>query len=140
MNKLLLNNSARNHIRFFPMKDAIDNLPESEADRILWCEAEFKRLQSSSDAKRLSIFKNKNRGYLISVWEMGERYYLIQSLKNEFGTYNNTIYISKYKDDMVSIAQFLKQNIETIMDDYRNQILDARKALVVENLKPRNDA
>ena len=131
MNKLLLNQSARNHIKIFPMKDTISDLPESEADRIRWCEAEFKRLQRSPDAKRLYIFK-KRGNYLISVWEMDDKYYLVQCLRNEFKTYNTIIYISKFKDDMLNIAKFLQVNIDTIMSDYKSQILDARDALLKE--------
>lgn len=139
MNKLLLNNSARNHIRFFPMKDTISNLPESEKDRILWCKEEFKKLQHSDTAKRLVIYKHRLKGYLISVWEMDGLYYLIVCLRNEFKTFNDTIYISKDKDDMLSIAKFLQQNVDQIMKDYKNQILEARDALVKETVEDNAD-
>lgn len=133
MNKLLLNHRARNHIKFFPMENTIDNLPESEADRIRWCAAEFKKLQHSNEAKRLCLYKHRSKGYMISVWELDGLYYLVQCLRNEFKTFNSTIYISKERDDMLSIAKFVQENIEQIMRDYKEQILDARDALLREN-------
>ena len=135
MNKLLLNNSGRNHIKIFPMTSAGIELPESEADKIRWCEAEFGKLQSDPKARRLCLYKHRLKGYLVSVWELEGLYYLIICLKNEFKTFNDTIYISKDREDMLSIAKFVHQNIETIMEDYRNQILDARDWLVRERLK-----
>lgn len=134
MNKLLLNQSARNHIKFFPMKDTIDDLPETEADRIRWCRKEYYKLQNSTDAKRLVIYK-KRGNYQISVWELDGLYYLVQCLRNEFKTYNTIIYISKYKEDMLSIAKFLQENIDQIMQDYKDQILDARDELVKSKIE-----
>lgn len=139
MNKLLLNNSARNHIKIFPLPGAGIELPESEGDRIRWCEAEFKKLRESAAAKRLFLLKHRLKGYLVSVWELDGLYYLILCLKNEFKTFNDTIYIGKEKGDMIAIAKFIQENIETIMEDYRNQILDARDALVRESLSEKND-
>ena len=40
------------------------------------------------------------------------------------------IYVSKNKSDMLNIAKFLKQNVDQIMKDYKEQILEARAALV----------
>ena len=140
MNKLLLNNSARNHIRFFPMKDTVEDLPETEAERIKWCEKEFKKLERSMDAKRLVLYKHKGKGYQISVWEMDGLYYLVQCIRNEFKTFNDTIYISKEKEDMLSIAKFLKENIETIMTEYKDQILEARDELLKDALGEHVDA
>lgn len=130
MNKLLLNERARNHIRFFPMTNTITNLPESEADKIKWCESEFKKLQHSNDAKRLFLAKHKSKGYLISVWQLDDLYYMIHCLRNEFKTFNTTIYLSKDKDDCINIAKFLENNIVTIMQDYKQQILEARDQLL----------
>ena len=130
MNKLLLNEKARNHIRFFPMKGVELDLPEDEADRIRWCENEFDKLQHSMDANRLAFYKHRNKGYLISVWEMEGRYYLIQCLRNEFKTFNTTIYISNDKDDCLNIAKFLDKNADQVMKDYKQQILDARDWLL----------
>ena len=130
MNKLLLNRRARNHIRFFPMKDTISNLPESESDRIKWCEAEFKRLERNNDAKRLVLHKNKAKGYLISVWQMDNLYYLILCLRNEFKTFNDTIYINSEREDTINIAKFLRDNVDQIMSDYKKQLLDARDELL----------
>ena len=137
MNKLLLNEKGRNHIKFFPMKDAVgsEEIPDTDKDRILWCESEYKRLRISDDAENLVTYKNRARGYLISVWQLNTRYYLIQCIRNAAGAFNDTIYISNEKDDLLSIARFLKENIETIMSDYKEQITDARNALVAEAIK-----
>ena len=135
MNKLLLNNNARNHIKIFPMRDTIKDLPESEADRIEWCRAEFRKLQHSSEAKRLCIYKNKSKGYLISVWELQGLYYLVQCIRNEFKTFNDVIYINDNKDDTLSIAKFLTDNINAIMADYKAQLLEARDALIKERIE-----
>lgn len=147
MNKLLLNHRARNHIRFFPMKDAVNDIPSDPALQIKWCQEEFKRLQHSESADRLFLEKHRGLGYMITVWEMNGLYYLIHCLRNEFKTFNTTIYISKNKDDMLSIAKFLKDNIVQIMSDYKSQILEARDALVkakieeqIDNTGENNDA
>lgn len=129
MNKLVLNNKARNHFKFFPMKDVFD-LPESEKDQILWAESLYKKLERSDDAINLYTTKHKTKGYMISVWEYESRYYLIQCIRNEFKTFNNTVYISYEKQDMLSIAKFLKNNIDSIMSDYKNQIIDLRNELI----------
>lgn len=135
MNKLLLNERARNHIRFFPMKNTFDDIPSDAGEKIKWCESKFKALQHSNDAHRLSIHKHRTKGYMVTVWEFDGLYYLVQCLRNEFKTFNTTIYISKDKQDMINIAAFIEQNIETIMSDYKQQILDARDALIKANLQ-----
>ena len=130
-NKLLINERARNHIKLFPVEEGVfTDIPEDEGDKIRWCEKEYNRLRNSIDAKRLFLEKNRSKGYLVSVWEMDGRYYLIQCLRNEFKTFNTIIYISKNKDDMISIAKFLKQNVDQIMKDYKDQILAARDELL----------
>lgn len=136
MNKLLINHSARNHIKIFPMQDAAQflNMPATEAESIAWCNNIFENLRTSKDAKELSVYGNRKSGYRISVWELGGLYYLVQCLKNEFNTFNTTIYISKEQNDMLAISKFLKENIETIMSDYKDQILDARDALLKERI------
>ncbi len=135
MNKLLLNNTARNHIRIFPMEDTITDLPADEGDRIRWCQATFKRLQHSDTAKRLFLAKHKGKGYQISVWEFEGLYYIILCLRNEFKTFNDTIYINKHGEDSVNIAKFVRDNIDQIMKDYKDQITEARDALLRERLK-----
>ena len=130
MNKLLLNERGRNHIKFYPMKDTANDIPETDAGKIEWCKNRFHELQHSADAKRLVIYKHKGKGYLISVWELNGLYYLIECIRNEFKTFNTTIYISKEKDDSINIAKFIQENIDTIMADYKKQILDARDELV----------
>lgn len=126
MNRLLMNKSVRNHIRFLPMPETIPDLPADEGDRIRWCEAEFARLQSSEDAKRLICHANRRKGYMITVWELDGMGYLCQCLRTNTGVYVSTIYVSKDLDDLVAIAKFLRDNVETAMADYKKQILEAR--------------
>jgi len=127
-NKILLNQKGRNHIRIFPLyKDVC--IPEDEADKIRWAQAKFEELENSSEAERLYIFKSVKKGYLVSVWQLNDLYYLVQSIRNEFSTYNSTIYITNEKNDMLAISKFLRENITTIMKDYKQQILDAGKYL-----------
>ena len=125
MNKLLLNQSARNHIKVFPMKNVFDDLPTEEADQIRWCEEQYKRLQQSDNAKRLVIYKNRSKGYLFSVWEADGLYYMIQCIRNEFKTYNDIIYITKDGEDAKSIAKFLYDNVENIMQGMTKDLIKA---------------
>lgn len=114
------------------MPGIFDDIPTDPGEQIKWCAAKFKELQESGSAKRLSLHRNKAKGYQITVWELNGLYYLIQCIRNEFGTFNDTVYISRDGQDMLNIAKFLKENIETIMADYKAQILDARNALLSE--------
>jgi hypothetical protein len=128
-NKLLLNNKARNHIKVFPVDKTIV-IPEGEAEKIKWAESVYKRLELES--VNLVTYKNKSRGYMISVWQMDDKYYIIESIRNEFKTFNNTIYINDNKNDSLAIAKFLKDNIITIMSDYKQQLLDAKDSIKYE--------
>ena len=130
MNKLLLNERARNHIKIFPMADTVPGLPTDPGDRIRWCESRFKLLQHADNAERLFYVRHKGKGYQISVWELDGLYYLIECIRNEFKTFNTTIYITKDGDDAVNIAKFVQSNIDQIMKDYKEQILEARDALL----------
>lgn len=125
--KLLLNEKARNHIKIMPLTDVV--LPEDEGDKIRWCEAQYNLLLNSNDAKRLYYYKNVRSGILIAVWELNDLYYIIQSIRNEFKTYNNVIYIHNEKNDCINIAKFLRTNMTEIMADYKQQILDAKDYL-----------
>ena len=76
---------------------------------------------------------------MISVWAHNDLYFLIQCIRNEFKTFNDTLYIGKTKDDMISIAKFLQENVETIMSDYKSQILEARNWMLKNNVHIKND-
>ena len=124
MNKLLLNQSGRNHIKILPLLNDV-TLPTDEGDKIRWCEDQFKRLQHNDNAKRLALYKNRGKGYLIAVWEAEGIYYLIQCIRNEFKTYNDTIYITKDGDDALAIAKFLKDNVDSIMSGLTKDLVQA---------------
>lgn len=127
MNKILLNNKGRNHIKFLPMKNTLNDIPADEGDKIRLCKQLFDELQNSSKTINLFMKKDRHKGYQISLWELDDLYYLAQSMRNEFGTYNNVIYITKEKGDAENIAKFLSSNIRTIMNDYKKQIIDAKE-------------
>jgi hypothetical protein len=137
MNELVLNSKARHHIKLFPL-DNIE-VPKTEREQLLWAESVFKALERSHDAKRLFLYKSKKQGYMISVWAHNDLYFLIQCIRNEFKTFNDTLYIGKTKDDMISIAKFLQDNVETIMSDYKSQILEARNWMLKNNVHIKND-
>ena len=70
---------------------------------------------------------------MITVWQLEEKCYLIVSLRNEFSTYNNSIYVGtgkSQKQDFINIAKFLSGNLNSLSKDYKKQILDARKMYV----------
>lgn len=129
MNKLLLNQSARNHIKMYPMKDIFE-LPEDEGEKIVWCERKFNELQHSDDAERLFIKKNKNKGYLVSVWQLHDLYYLVNCVRTNTHVYITTIYITKDGGDAINIAKFLYQNVEEIMQDTKQSLLDYHKIIM----------
>ena len=133
MNKLLLNQKARNHIKVFPLYKGAE-IPENEGDQIRWAESRFNELQQSDEAKRLFIYKNAKKGILVSVWELNNLYYLVQCIRNEFKTYNTIIYINNEREDTINIAKFIQANAINIMADYKQQILDARDYLLNENV------
>ena len=120
--KLLLNERARNHIKIMPLTDVI--LPEDEGDKIRWCEEQYNLLLNSDDAKRLYYYKNVRSGILIAVWELNDLYYIIQSIRNEYKTYNNVIYIHNERNDCINIAKFLRNNMTEIMSSFKQQIED----------------
>ena len=134
MNKLLLADKGRNHIKIFPLYKDVE-IPTDEGDKIRWAKARFEELQNANDANRLFICKNVKKGILISVWELNGLYYLIQCIRNEFKTYNVTVYIHNEKEDSLNIAHFLRAHMYEIMEDYKNQILEARDYLLNEREK-----
>lgn len=136
MNKLLLRQNARNHIKIFPMKDLFE-LPEDEGDKIRWCEEKFKLLQHSDNAVRTYLQRNNKKGYLISVWQLGELFYLVNCIRTNTQTYVTTIYITKDGLDANSIAKFLYENVSEIMNDTKQSLLDYYKTVVKINEEQR---
>lgn len=128
MNKLLLNQSGRNHIKILPLLDDV-TLPTEPGDKIRWCEETYYRLQNNDNAKRLCLYKNRSKGYLISVWEADSVYYLIQCIRNEFKTFNDTIYITKNGEDALAIAKFLKDNVDEILRGLTADLIKAWKLI-----------
>ena len=129
MNRLLINQHARNHIKIFPLYKGAE-IPEDEGDQIRWAKAQFEELQQSNEAERLFIYRSNKKGFLVSVWRLHDLYYIVQCIRNEFRTYNTIIYINNEKEDSINIAKFLQANAITIMKDYKQQILDAKDYII----------
>ena len=128
MNKILLNGSARNHIKVFPMKD-IEGIPLTDKERYAWMEERYKTLQNSKKANKLYLDSNKRKGYLVGVWELDGIIYLVMSIRTAKGVFNNVIYMSKNKEDLVAIAKFLVENITEISNSFKEN-LDKMEELV----------
>ena len=142
MNKILLNARSRNHIKILPARDGLNlNIPEGADEKIKWCERTFHNLQHGLSVKRLAYYSHRRKGYRISVWEMDDLYYLCVSIRTISGqTYVTTIYIDTEREQLLSIAKFLDKNNERIMSDYKDQILEARDALIKAKLEEKADA
>lgn len=126
--KLVLEPNARNHFKVLLL--GVDNIPESEKEQILLAEKMYNELEQDNNREKLYRFSSQKKGIMISVFKSNNRGYLIQSIKNEFETYNNTVYVSDNINDLVNIAKFLRSNITDIMSDYKQQILDAKDMYV----------
>lgn len=125
MNKLVLNPKARNHFKFYPVKER--ELPENEADQIKLVEKLYEDLVN----KGIILYtKSKSGNYSIRCVQLDSKYYIILSMKNEFGTYNNTIFENNLKNDALAISVFIGKNIKQMMSDYKQQILDAKDMMV----------
>lgn len=127
MNKIILNKSGRNHIRIFPLKNIIP-LPEDAAERIRLCQSVFVELQQSDDVKKHAYYRHTKKGYQVSVWELNQKIYLVNCIRDLDHNYITTIYISDNLNDMLGIAKFLVSNIDDIMKDYKNQIIEGKEA------------
>ena len=125
MNKILLNTKGRNHIRIFPLKNIIE-IPEENTSK--FCEQIFVELQQSEDVIRHAYYRHTKKGYQVSVWELNNKIYLVNCVRDMEHNYITTIYIGDNLNDMLGIAKFLVNNIEEMMKDYKNQIIEAPEA------------
>lgn len=117
MNKILLKKHGRNHIRILPTNDiVIDD-----------AEATFNHLQNSENAVRHSYHRRKKKGYLTTVYELDDRIYLTNCIKDFDGNYVTNIYVMPLEllADALAIEKFLVANIEIVMEDYKQQLIDA---------------
>ena len=133
MNKLVLNPKARNHFKILPFDNIVNNAPTDNGELIQWGEKLYNELEYSTNAINCFRKVNSGKGYMITVWQLEEKCYLIVSLRNEFSTDNNSIYVGtgeSQKQDFINIAKFLSENLNSLSKDYKKQILDARKMYV----------
>lgn len=123
MNKLVLNPKARNHFKFM----AVREMPESEKEQLELIESIYDDLVNDGV---VTYVKSKTGNYSIRCVKLEPYWYIVVSLKNEFDTYNNSIYECKSENDAMAICKVIGKNINTIMRDYKKQILDAKKFVV----------
>ena len=126
MNKILLNQKGRNHIKVMLLKDCELEMPEDAAEKIKFCEKVFATLQQE-EATRHYYYRNVKKGYQITVYQINDMVYLTNCIRDMDHNYISTIYVSKNLNDMNSIAKFLRQNIETVMSDYKEQIIEGKE-------------
>ncbi len=129
MNKLLLNKNGRNHIRVYPLNDTIE-FPEDKAEKINLCEKLFNDLQHDESAIRHYYYRNVKTGIQVTVFESNNKIYLTNCFRVPEHTYVTTIYINKLDslEDCINIAKFLSKNMNTIGNDYKQQIIDGQEA------------
>ena len=125
MNKLVLNPKARNHFKFMPSKNRA--LPESEKEQLELIESIYNNLVNDGV---VTYVKSKAGSYSIRCVKLEPYWYIVVSLKNEFKTYNNSIYECTNETDAMAICKLIGKNITTMMNDYKQQILDAKKMVV----------
>ena len=61
MNKILLNQKGRNHIKVMLIKDCGLEMPEDELAKVEFCQKIFATLQQSDDAIRHYYYRNTKR-------------------------------------------------------------------------------
>ena len=141
MNKIVLNNHGNNYNRVKAQGNI--KIPSDEAEQIRWCKAIFDDLKASNNATCLFSRVNSKKGFMFSVWELSEKYFLTMSLSSGIRDENNTpIYVNTFivsddlndKNDFVAIAKCLSQNFITIGNNYIKQINDIDKYRVSENV------
>ena len=121
-NKLVINPHGRNHFKYMPLN--LDEWPTDEGEQIKKVEATYKELCKSGE---VIYTKSKSGNYSIRCVKLGDMYYIVVCMKNEFKSYNNVIYEIKSQNDALAICKFIGKNIQTTMSDYKKQILDAWK-------------
>lgn len=135
MNKILLNQKGRNHIKVMLIKDSGLEMPEDNAEKIKFCETIFADLQHNDNAIRHFYYRNTKKGYQITVYQIDELIYLTNCIRDLDYNYVTTIYVSKNLNDLKGIAKMLRENIETIMQDYKDQIFEGQEAFEEFNKK-----
>lgn len=134
MNKLVLNPHGRNHFKFFPDKNR--EIPVDEKEQIELVESIYNDLVEKG---KILYTKTKSGSHCINSVKLENEYFIVVSIRNEFRTYNNTIYEISNENDAIVIGKFIGKNIKTTMADYKKQILDAKKMHVERKEEEQND-
>lgn len=125
MNKICLNINGRNHWKVMPASDTIA-VPDTEKEQLEWCDNIVQTLLKKPIIRHF-FFTQQKYGYMLCVVEYENIYYLIHSIRNEFKSYNNVIYISdKNLEDLINIGKMIQANIEEIMSEYKSNMYELR--------------
>lgn len=122
MNKIVLNSKANNYIKVYPLKESGLEPPVDEKEQIDFARNIFDKLKNAYEAKKRYFYSNRAKGVQISVWVYDKHTYLVQCIRNEYKTYNTTIYINNDSEesinDLISCAKFLRTNYAGITKQF----------------------
>ena len=120
-----LNKSSRGHFKIMSMVDGLE-IPQDEGEQIRWCEDIVNNLEVQ-DVSCIFSHRSTKKGFLVAVYVMGDYYYLVSDIRTEHKNIEVTsIYILDSENDAKAIAKFIADNISTIMQDYSQQLNDAK--------------
>ena len=138
MNKICLNINGRNHWKIMPASDSII-VPESEKEQLEWCDKIVQTLLKAP-VERHFFFTRQKYGYMLCVLEYEGLYYLVHSIRNEFKSYNNVIYITdKNLEDLINIGKMMQANIEEIMNEYKLNMYELRDDILKGKVRLSDD-
>jgi len=121
-NKIVLNPNSRNHIRYLPLKTT--PIPTDEGEQIKLAEKLYDNLCEYGEIKYQKVKTGYSSIYVVAYNNL---FYVVLSLRNEFGTYNNTMYELGTENDALVIAKFIGKHINACMQDYRSLMRGAWK-------------
>lgn len=108
-----------------PTSDTII-VPDTEKEQLEWCDNIVQNLLKKPIIRHF-FFTQQKYGYMLCVVEYENIYYLIHSIRNEFKSYNNVIYMSdKNLEDLINIGKMIQTNIDEIMSEYKANVYELR--------------
>lgn len=138
MNKIVLDtsNEAKNYTTFIPANSQVEkdyDFPTDEADQIVFCEKLFLNLQSSKEAKQHYLSQRKKYGFLISVIEFDNYYYLGICMQLESDIYKTTIYINNDLNDTIALAKFERNHLPAMRSEYKQMCKLKRQTIAKQS-------